>query len=546
MNTAVPLLSSPMVHHLGWTLIHFLWQGAVVAAVYAALRHMLRGKSPAVRYHLAMGTLAVMAALPVITFIHLSHMPAGAAVNGTPQMLASTTVSGTSHAVASPLSPFEQLKIRLQPLVSWAVPLWLLGVMVMTLRVWRGWRHARDLRETADYSPVPQWHALVESLCTLLGIRKAVRLAVSVNATVPCVIGWLKPVILIPPSVMSGLTPLQVELVLAHELAHIRRQDYLWNLLQVAVDTLLFYHPAIRWVSHQARLEREQCCDDIVVELNGTTIDYARALAELENLRHPHTALLLGADGGQIMERIHRLVGLPAYNAAACWPPLLLTAGLLLAGGLLQFIHPKAPLHLPLTAKYTLLGTDKHTGPMPVKISAAAMMPPTRVTTAAWTRPVSLQPPRLSELSQVALSTLPVLATPLPSNALSPGIATAAGEPVKPGVKPAGGEVIVQYVPAYPPMAMEQQIEGSATVEFTLTTQGTVTNIKASHVTGSRLFAKAAIRAIRKWKFMPVTMAGVPVTQRMSQEFVFRLFHSPDKSSGPCTIPVGYHLCPAY
>ena len=95
-------------------------------------------------------------------------------------------------------------------------------------------------------------------------------------------------------------------------------------------------------------------------------------------------------------------------------------------------------------------------------------------------------------------------------------------------------------------MAMEQQIEGSATVEFTLTTQGTVTNIKASHVTGSRLFAKAAIRAIRKWKFMPVTMAGVPVTQRMSQEFVFRLFHSPDKSSGPCTIPVGYHLCPAY
>lgn len=111
MNTAVPLLSSPIVHHLGWTLIHFLWQGAVVGAVYAALRHMLRGKSPAVRYHLAMGTLAVMAALPVITFLHLSDTPAGIAVNGTLQTLAGATMSGAGHGGSSALSPFEHLKI---------------------------------------------------------------------------------------------------------------------------------------------------------------------------------------------------------------------------------------------------------------------------------------------------------------------------------------------------------------------------------------------------------------------------------------------------
>ncbi len=543
MNTAVTLLNTPLMHHLGWTLIHFLWQGAVVGAIYAALRYILRGKSPAVRYHLAMGTLAVMAALPVITFLHLSDTPAGIAVNGTLQTLAGATMSGAGHGGSSALSPFEHLKIWLQPLVSWTVPLWLLGVMVMTLRVWRGWRHARDLRETADYIPVPQWHTLVESLCTLLGIRKMVRLAVSASVTVPCVIGWLKPVILIPPSVLSGLTPLQMELILAHELAHIRRQDYLWNLLQVAVDTLLFYHPAVRWVSHQARLEREQCCDDIVVELNGTAIDYARALTELESMRHPHTALLLGADGGQVMERIHRLVGLPASNAAAYWPPLLLTAGLLLAGGLMQFISQKAPLHSPLTAKYTLLGTKQQIEPTPVKISAAAVIQPTRMNTTAWARLAYNQSPKLGDLPHAAFSILPVLAAPSPSNALSSGTAIAATEPAKPTVKPVGGEVISRYVPVYPPMALEQRMEGAATVEFTLTTQGAVTNIKANHVTGSRLFAEAALRAIRKWKFTPVTVAGVPVTQRMSEEFVFRLNHASDKSNGPCTIPLGYHVC---
>ena len=99
------------------------------------------------------------------------------------------------------------------------------------------------------------------------------------------VVGWLRPVVLLPPSALMGLTPHQLELIISHELAHVKRSDYLFNLLQIVVETLLFYHPVVRMVSIRVRLERENCCDDIVVARTGDTLAYARALTEVEGLR---------------------------------------------------------------------------------------------------------------------------------------------------------------------------------------------------------------------------------------------------------------------
>lgn len=541
MNTIDTLFNSPLTHRLGWTLMHFLWQGAMVGAVYAVLKYLLSWKSPAVRYHLAMSTLAVMSALPVITFMYISYTAMGAAANEALPALINVSVSGLTRIVSPPLSPLGYLKVWLQPMVPWAVPLWLLGVLVMALRVWRGWRHAYHLRQTATFIPLPQWNVMVESLRTLLGIRKLVRLAVSVSVMVPSVIGWLKPIILIPPSAIAGLTPLQMELILAHELAHIRRQDYLWNLLQVAVETLLFYHPVVRWVSHQARLEREQCCDDIVVGLHGNAIDYARALTELESLRHPpRVALLLGANGGQVLDRIHRLLGLPTPNVAVSWLPLLLAAGLLFTGGLMQFAQQKTPLQSVLTTKYTMVGTVAQATSTSTKAPSATMMP-TRITPTALTPP-TLKPVRIpSELPHPALSGIPVLATPMPPSVTAPVTVTAAAH-ATPATNQTGGDVIAYYSPIYPPSALEREVEGSATVKFTLTAEGGVTNLRIIHVTGSRLFGQAAMDAIRQWKFTPVTVAGIPVVQPMTEEFIF---HIQDRAANhrPCEILTGYHVC---
>ena len=129
------------------------------------------------------------------------------------------------------------------------------------------------------------WQRMATRLSRRLHIGRAITLLESALVDVPTVIGWLKPVVLLPASALAGLSPQQLEAILAHELAHIRRHDYLVNLLQTLVETVLFYHPAVWWLSRRIRIERENCCDDLAVSLCGDPVAYAQALADLEALR---------------------------------------------------------------------------------------------------------------------------------------------------------------------------------------------------------------------------------------------------------------------
>ncbi|MGH8415593.1 MAG: M56 family metallopeptidase, partial [Gammaproteobacteria bacterium] len=247
MSTFTSLLDSALLSTLGWTLVHFLWQGAATGLLYALLRYWLRNKSPLARYNLAMLMLMTLALLPIVTFIHLYHPAAGTHDAGTWSSLTVVTAENANSGASTLVPWLESLQLWLKPWLSWAVLLWFMGVLVMTLRIGHGWQRASYLRRTANFPPLPQWDNIVKELSMRLGIRRVVRLAVSVHILVPSVIGWLKPVILLPPSIITGLTPLQIELILAHELAHVRRYDYLWNLVQLVVETLLFYHPVVRW-----------------------------------------------------------------------------------------------------------------------------------------------------------------------------------------------------------------------------------------------------------------------------------------------------------
>ncbi len=194
-----------------------------------------------------------------------------------------------------------------------------------------GWRQTRKL--TRNGRPLGEdLEATVRALAGRLGIARAIRLLESSAVPVPAVIGWLRPAILVPASTLAGLTPRQLEAVLAHELAHIRRHDYLVNLLQTVVETLLFYHPAVWWVSSQVRRERESCCDDLAVEVCGDRLGYARALADLEGLRTPSPRLAMAADGGSLLDRIRRLVGAPARPSRRSWVAGLLALSLLPMG----------------------------------------------------------------------------------------------------------------------------------------------------------------------------------------------------------------------
>lgn len=300
LDFSLEWLSPDVIQALGWTLIHFLWQGLAVVLLFQAVVPFCRTAHG--RYNLAFAALAAMAAAPAITFAALNGAAAadpvalGAEIAGD----ALEAVSAEDGGAASPW-------------LHWLVVVWFAGVAALSLRVAGGWYVAHSLRHRATAALPAQVRARFERLRIQLGISRPVRFLQSALVGAPAVVGWLRPVVLIPASAVIGLSAAQLEAVIVHELAHIRRFDALANLLQMAVETALFYHPAVWWISRRIRVEREHCCDDVAVAMSGDALGYAKALASLEEWRAlpaASSSLVLAANGGVLKHRISRLLGL--------------------------------------------------------------------------------------------------------------------------------------------------------------------------------------------------------------------------------------------
>jgi TonB family protein len=300
-----------MVRALGWTLLHFCWQGAAVAALLWCVLALLSVRMPRARYAAASLALAMMVALPAGTFVRL----AGAEIRASRELRALPIAMAPAIVVdAGAGDAREPLRRRvaraLDESAPWVPAVWLAGVVVFLARLNLGLAVARRMRLAVTE---PAQDGLRETLARLserMGVRRAVRLVQSAMVEAPTVIGWLRPVVLMPVGCLAGLSTAQMEAILAHELAHVRRHDYLVSVMQSVVEALLFYHPAVWWVSKQMRRERESCCDDVAVKLSGDRVAYARALSWLEEHRAATPELVLGANGGVLSMRIRRLLGL--------------------------------------------------------------------------------------------------------------------------------------------------------------------------------------------------------------------------------------------
>jgi len=320
-------------HALGWALVHFLWQGAALAILLGVALTVIRPTAARTRYTASIVTLAAMLVVPVATTLRL-YAPTVPDVLPTPASPEAVAASPAPSAPAAmkALSPrpqqqdiraarLTQLRDRLEPTLPWLVVVWVLGVLILSVRLAYGWMAARRLRThgTRDVSTSLQ-HVLAR-LAARLHVNRPVRLLESVLVEVPAVIGWLRPVVLVPASALTGLTPQQLEALLAHELAHVRRYDYLVNVIQCVIETLLFYHPAVWWVSRRIREEREHCCDDLVVGVCGDPHLYATALVGMEHIRAttPRLALAATGGGGSLLKRVRRLL-LPSAARAEYFP----------------------------------------------------------------------------------------------------------------------------------------------------------------------------------------------------------------------------------
>ena len=210
----------------------------------------------------------------------------------------------------------EQLRAVLRPWLAWIVAGWSLGVAMCSLRPLLGWYTLRRLRRVGVSPASDEVLATLRRVSARLGLRRAVRVVQSTLARVPIVVGYLRPVVLLPVSLVTSIPTAQLEAILAHELAHVRRHDFVVNLLQTLVETLFFYHPAVWWISRQIRVEREHCCDDLVVKLLDNRVEYGRALVAIEQIRGRNSVLALGATDGSLLSRVRRIVGFDSERTA--------------------------------------------------------------------------------------------------------------------------------------------------------------------------------------------------------------------------------------
>ncbi|HXR44989.1 MAG TPA: M56 family metallopeptidase [Pseudolysinimonas sp.] len=346
----------------GWTLVHFLWQGAAIAAAAAIGLRLLRRGSPQARYVLACVALAAMLASPAVTAARLLSPtpPAVAPVQRT--LFLRVLPQGTHESEMLRFVGFRQRSVaagttaagsgdaapRGGTLVMPAlVVAWLAGVCLLFARLAAGLWRVRALRRAGRALPPSPWQAACDRLGHRLGLRRAVRVADVSFVDGPVVIGWLRPVVLLPIAAVAGLTPSQVEAILAHELAHVRRHDAVVNACQTVTETLLFYHPAVWWLSSRVRAEREHCCDDIALEMSGDPLAYAEALAELESWRVGSVPLAMAATGGPLLSRVARVLGPPRPARIGAATTAALVLAFVVAAGALQYLVARQPAAVP-------------------------------------------------------------------------------------------------------------------------------------------------------------------------------------------------------
>src|SRR6267143_5477572 len=312
MSTIANWLSPEILRTLGWTLLHFLWQGAGLAALAAVACAVCR--SAPVRYALAVGALVLMMISPVVTFTWLQRQTHPAVRTGAE---GASTWAGTSTRNATALSgahaPAAESRTEQPIAMVWLVEAWFLGVLVLSLRTAGGLFLIERMRRK-EIKPVGR--ELYERCLALqrrMGLDRVIQYCECHRLDAPAVLGWFRPVVLLPVRALTGLTEEQIEAVIAHELAHIRRLDCFVNLFKIAVETLLIYHPAVWWVSQRIRAERENCCDDEAISICGDAVVYALALTLMEEWRAA-PALMMAANRSPLAERVVRLLGL---NGAA-------------------------------------------------------------------------------------------------------------------------------------------------------------------------------------------------------------------------------------
>jgi soluble lytic murein transglycosylase-like protein/Zn-dependent protease with chaperone function len=284
---------------LGWTLIHMLWQGALIGAALGATRLLLRRATAETRYGVALAALVALTVLPLGSFLVVwTTVPV-------PDVGDELLLPGAAYANSLPVEGWGATVPRWMPLL---LGLWGAGVGLLAIRSVVGWATVRRLLRNGAESLEVSWQKRFDQLRERVGIRRPIRVLATLGVTAPIVTGCWRPTVLLPLSAFSGLPVDHLEALILHELLHVKRWDLWVQRVQLVLETLFFYHPVVWWTSHLLNAEREFCCDAGVVSLTGDRLGYARALTGMESIRAQFPQQALASNGGSLMSRIRNIV----------------------------------------------------------------------------------------------------------------------------------------------------------------------------------------------------------------------------------------------
>lgn len=538
-------LVGAVVQAVGWGLVHFVWQAVLVGALYAVTRAVLPRGNP--RYVASMLALVVLAVLPAGTIWHevqaltrsvdLGNVLVTTAAGAVPE------VQGAAGATAGWLAV-------LGGMLPWLVLAWACGVVVLGARVARQWLGLRAIVRAAE--ALPAWQDRARMLGERLGLGRAVRVLASVRIATPTLVGWVRPVVVMPLAMLARMPAEQVDLILAHELAHLRRCDHVANLFQVVLETLFFYHPVVHWISRDARNERELCCDAVALRASGgSRRDFVAALAGLEEFRCDHADLVLAASGGVLVERAWFIAGVaPARRRVRPGLDFALLAlfGMLVVLAMVwrqQATHARVEAVLAANASALQNQLATRIGGLPIpllrdglgvrpKLAPLALVQQTAPAPAVV--PVVAPAMPVAGAMRIAVTDLAVVPTRLQPVAVQRPVVgnapTVAATPLP----------LRTVAPVYPSQALLNGVQGQVEVQFLLNAAGVPRDLQVVRSSASGAFDAAALSALSRWRFAPQAEGG----RRYRQTFTFRLgttTASDAATASACLVQTGTHIC---
>src|SRR5271163_1522923 len=317
--SAMAWLSREEMVALGWTLLHFCWQGTAVAMAYAVANQMTTRATSKVRYAVPLAALMLMPVVVIGTFgVEMRTAAPAQVYRGTAQVISGAPLTVRPRPIVHELplassleEPGDWLAMRAERLLPWVDGLWMAGVFLLALRSLGGWWQLELVRRRAQRMIPQEVERAFLRICDQIQVGRKVVLRASDEVISPLAMGVWRATVILPISAVLQLPSEELEAVIAHELGHIRRWDYMWNLLQTAVESVLFFHPAVWWLSRTVRDRREVCCDEIAVQSSAGAAVYARALLRLEEQRTVklRLAMALGGCGGSLLGRVRKVLG---------------------------------------------------------------------------------------------------------------------------------------------------------------------------------------------------------------------------------------------